>query len=224
MIPSSTSARILAALLFVQLAGLIAPFALILPMLPADFLTTAAAHAGQVKLAVVLFILNCALTIAISLFLRPLLRQDGETTALVLLVASVILFTLQAVDNSHLLSMLSLSERFSGSGGQDELIRAMGDTVRSTRRWVHYATLLSIEIWMFTLYAALYRARLVPRALALFGLATVVMHFGGVVAPFFLGRPSVLVLAMSMGVSQLVLVLWLTTKGFSGAGPTAAQG
>ena len=224
MTPSSTSARTLAALLLLQLAGLIAPFAMIHPMLPADFLTTAAAHAGQVKLAVVFFVLNCGLTIGISLFLRPLLRAGGESTALLLILASGILFTLQAVDNAHLLSMLSLSERSAGAGGEGELLRAMGETVRSTRRWVHYATLLSIEVWMFTLYTALYRAKLVPRTVALFGLATVVMHFGGVVAPFFLGRPSIMVLAMSMGISQLVLVLWLATVGFSGRRLTPMHG
>ena len=124
------------------------------------------------------------------------------------------MFSLQAIDNAHLLSMLSLSQQYVNDSGHGELLQAMAATVRSTRRWVHYSELFSIELWIGLLYAVLLRFALVPRVLAMAGLATVVLHFGGIVLPFYMGYPSVMPLGMPMGLSHLTLAGWLVTKGF----------
>jgi hypothetical protein len=167
-----------------------------------------------VKVAVGLLFLNCALTIAIAAMLWPVLRRSSEAAAVLLLAGSVIMFSLQAVDNAHLLSMLSLSQQYANDPGRGELLQAMAATVRSTRRWVHYSELFSIEVWIGLLYAVLLRFTLVPRVLAIAGLATAILHFGGVVVPFYLGYSSVMPLGMPMGLSHLALAGWLVTKGF----------
>jgi hypothetical protein len=213
-------ARWVGALLFVQLAGLIVPFALLHPMMPPGFLDNAAASTAQVKVAVGLLFLNCVLTIAISAILWPVLRHSSEEAAVLLVAGSVIMFSLQAVDNAHLLSMLSLSQQYVNDSGHGELLQAMGATLRSTRRWVHYSELFSIEVWIGLLYAALLRFTLVPRVLAIAGLATVMCHFGGIVVPFYLGYSSVMPLGMPMGLSHLALAGWLVTKGFRGTPAT----
>ena len=214
MASSRLVGRWVGALLFVQLAGLIVPFVLLHPMVPPGFLDSAAASAVQVKVAVGLLFLNCALTIAIAAMLWPVLRRSSEAAAVLLLAGSVIMFSLQAVDNAHLLSMLSLSQQYVNDSGRGELLQAMAATVRSTRRWVHYAELFSIEVWIGLLYAVLLRFTLVPRVLAIAGLAAVVLHFGGIVLPFYLGYSSVMPLGMPMGLSHLALARWLVTKGF----------
>jgi hypothetical protein len=224
MPPSSISARTLGALFLLQLAGLIAPFAMVLPMVPAEYLGSAAAHAGQVRLAVALLVANSALTVALSFFLRRILGPEHEGISLLLVVTSGILFALQSVDNAHLLAMLGLSERFQEAGAARDLLGTAGEVLRSTRRWVHYATLFTIEAWMFTLYTALFRSRIVPRGLALFGVATVLAHFGGTVLPFYLGRSGVTPLAMLMGVSELGLAGWLGTRGYAETRTPAAGG
>jgi uncharacterized protein DUF4386 len=100
--------------------------------------------------------------------------------ALWLLAASVILFSAQAVDNVHILSMLSLSQQYTQTGGPDELFQMVAAAVGSTRRWAHYTWLLLIDCWIFSLYTTLYRFALVPRALAALGLITVTLHFIGI--------------------------------------------
>lgn len=207
------TAGLVGVLLLVQLAGLIAPFVLLHPLVPADFVEQAAASSSQVRTAVLLLFWNCALTIGLSIAVWPLFRQHGEGLALLLVAVSAVMFSLQAVDNAHLLSMLALSRQYVEEGGGD-LLRAMAMTVRSTRRWVHYSELFSIEAWIFVFYSLLYRAALVPRALSVLGLMTVILHFTGIVLPFFLGYSSVMALGVPMGLSHLGLVLWLTIKGF----------
>jgi hypothetical protein len=164
--------------------------------------------------AVFLLFANCALTIGISIAAFPVFRQYSHSMALLLVAVSVIMFSLQAVDNAHLLSMLSLSQRYAEAGGQDELFQALAAVLGSTRRWAHYTELLVIDSWIFVLYSLLYRFAIVPRALAAFGLITVMLHFTGIPLPLFLGYRSVTLMGATMGLSHIALALWLMAKGF----------
>jgi hypothetical protein len=202
--------------LVVQLAGLIVPFVLLHPLTrgPRDYLANAAGASFQVKVAVFLLFANCALTIGIAIAAWPVFRQYSEAMALWLLAVSVIMFSLQAVDNAHMLSMLSLSQRYAEAGGPDELFQVLAAAVGSTRRWVHFTELLVIDCWIFLLYSVLYRFAVAPRALAAFGLLTVMLHFTGIPLPGFLGYSIVTLMGVPMALSHIALALWLMTKGF----------
>ena len=216
--------RMIGVLLLVQLAGLTVPFILILPVTrgASEFLANAAGFSFQIKLAVFLLFANCALTIGISIAAFPVFRQYSHSMALLLVAVSVIMFSLQAVDNAHLLSMLSLSRQYAQAGGQGELFQTLATVLGSTRRWTHYSELLVIDSWMFVLYSLLCRFALVPRALAAFGLITVILHFTGIPLPLFLGYRSVTLMGATMGLSQLALALWLMVRGFKEPVPSQA--
>jgi hypothetical protein len=208
--------RIIGILLFVQLTGLIVPFVLLHPLTtgPQNYLANAAGASFQIKLAVFLLFANCALTIAIAITAFRVFRQYSEALALLLLAVSVIMFLLQAVDNVHILSMLSLSQQYAQAGGSDELFQTLAAVVGSTRRWAHYSELLVIDAWIFVLYSILYRFRLVPRALVAFRLLTVMLHFTGIPLPGFLGYSIVTLMGVPMALSHIVLALWMIAKGF----------
>lgn len=208
--------RIIGLLLLVQLAGLIVPFVLLLPIAQStpEYLANAAAFSFQIKLGVFLLFANCALTIGISIAALPIFRQYSEALALLLVAVSVIMFSLQAIDNSHILSMLSLSQRFAEEGGKNELFELMAAMVGSTRKWAHYSELIAIDSWIFVFYSLLYRFSVVPRALAAFGLLTVILHFTGIILPVWLGFQSVTIMGASMALGHIVLGFWLAAKGF----------
>ena len=208
--------RIIGILLFVQLAGLIVPFVLLRPLTmgPSEFLANAAGASLQIKVAVFLLFANCALTVGIAIAAWPVFRQYSSAMALLLVAVSVIMFSLQAVDNAHVLSMLTLSQQYVQAGGPDELFQALAAVVGSTRKWAHYSELLVIDAWLFLLYSLLFRFTLVPRTLAAFGLITVMLHFTGITLPLFLGYRSVTLMGATMALSHLALVLWLITRGF----------
>ncbi|HEX8709447.1 MAG TPA: DUF4386 domain-containing protein [Pyrinomonadaceae bacterium] len=208
--------RIIGMLLFVQLAGLILPFALLHPLTrnPRDFLASAAANSFQLKAAVFLLFANCALTIGISIAAWPVFRRYSEALALWLLVVSGIMFLMQAVDNVHILSMLSLSQQAAQAGGPGELSQAVAAAVGLTRRWAHFTELFVIDCWIFLLYSILYRFRLVPRPLAAFGLITVSLHFTGIPLPGFLGYSVVTLMGVPMALSHIALASWTMARGF----------
>ena len=213
---AKSTGRMIGVLLFVQLAGLIVPFVLLHPLTsgPRDYLANAAGASFQLKVAVFLLFANCALTIGITIAAWPIFRQYSEAMTLWLLAASVIMFLMQAVDNAHILSMLSLSQQYAQAGGPDELFQTLAAVVGSTRRWVHFTELFVIDGWIFLLYISLFRFALVPRALAVFGLLTVVLHFTAIPLRGFLGSSLVTPLGVPMGLSQLALAVWLMAKGF----------
>jgi hypothetical protein len=213
---AKSTGRLIGMLLFVQLAGLIVPFVLLNPLTrgPRYFLANAAGASFQIKVAVFLLFANCALTISIAIAAWPVFRQYSEAMALWLVAASVIMFSLQAVDNAHILSMLSLSQQYVQAGGPDELFQTLAAVVGSTRRWVHFTELLVIDAWIFVLYISLWRSALVPRALAAFGLITVMLHFTAIPLRGFLGYSLVTPLGVPMALSHLALALWLMAKGF----------
>lgn len=213
---AKSTGRLIGALLFVQLAGLIVPFVLLHPLTtgPRDYLANAAGSSLQIKVAVFLLFANCALTIGIAIAAWPVFWQHSERMALWLVAVSVIMFSLQAVDNAHILSMVSLSQQYAEAGGPDELFQTLAVVVGSARRWAHYSELVVIDCWIFLLYAILFRFAVVPRALAAFGLLTVVLHFTAIPLRGFLGYGMVTLLGMPMGLGHLALALWLITKGF----------
>ena len=226
MRPAKSTGRLIGVLLFIQLAGLIVPFVLLHPLTtgPQNYLANTAGASFQIKMAVFLLFANCALTIGITIAAFRVFRQYSEAMALWLLAVSVIMFLLQAVDNVHMLSMLSLSQQYAQAGGPDELFQTLAAVVGSTRRWAHFTELFVIDCWIFLLYSVLYRFRLVPRALAAFGLITVLLHFTGIPLQGFLGYSLVTLMGVPMALSHITLAIWLLTKGFAERhGPLRAE-
>src|SRR4051794_12597459 len=101
--------RVVGALVFVQLAGLIVPFVLLDPAVKSDYLGVDAAMAGAIKTAVFMLFANAAVTLGIAIAAFPELRRYSVRAAILLTVISTVWVVMQSVDNAHLLSMLSLS-------------------------------------------------------------------------------------------------------------------
>jgi antibiotic biosynthesis monooxygenase (ABM) superfamily enzyme len=65
---------------------------------------------------------------------------------------------------------------------------------------------------IFVFYVVLYRFALVPRALAGFGLIAVTLMVTAVAMPLF-GQHVIVPMLAPRGLSQLILAVWLITKG-----------
>jgi Domain of unknown function (DUF4386) len=204
-------------LLFLHLAaGLTLPFILLDPVIaPPGFLANAAGHANQVRAAVLLLFVGSAIPIAISSVAWQVFCKHSSDMALCLTALAVASFCLQAVDNAHLLTMLSLSQEYAKAGaGKVELFQALAVVAGSARKWSHYSFLLAIGCWIFLLYGVLYRFRLVPRALAAFGIVGSLLQIAGVTLRGLLGYPPETRLAMPLAPAYVALALWLIVREF----------
>jgi hypothetical protein len=209
--------RTVGALLLLHFAtGLIVPFVLLDRVRgDAGFLENAAANPAPLRAAVLLLFVGSAIAIAISIRVLPVLGRHGAGAALGLVAISVAAFSLQAVDNGALLSLLSLSERYAtADAGEAELVRALDLVVGSARRWAHFVALLVLGSWILGLFGLLYRARLVPRPLAIFGVAGSLLQITGVPLGAILGYTPDPRWAMPLAPAYVAMAVWLMARGF----------
>lgn len=213
----SSVGRTVGVLLLLHLAaGLTVPFILLHPLIsPPGFLANAAGIPNQVRAAVLLLFVGSAIATGIACTAWSVFRQYSSAMALWLLALAVASFLLQAVDNAHLLSMLSLSQEYAKSGAEKaDLFQVLAVVVGSARKWSHYSFLLVMGSWIFLLCGLLYRFRLVPRALAAFGLVGSLLQIAGVPLRGLWGYPPETRLAMPLAPAYVALALWLIVKGF----------
>lgn len=210
--------RLIGVLVLVHLAvGLWVPFALLQRLKgPTGFLAIAAANSAQVRAAVFLLFVGSAFATVIAITAWPIFRRYSSTMGLWLVSLAVAAFSLQAVDNSALLSMLSLSQEYMKAGAaKAELFQALAVVLGAARKWAHYTYLLVAVSWILLLFTTLYRFRLVPRALAGFGIVASVLQIAGVTLRGFLGYAPEMRLALPMAPAYIGLALWLIIKGFA---------
>lgn len=214
---AKSTGRIIGVLLLVHIAvGLMVPFVLLDRIRDsAGFLVGAAGNSVQLRAAVLLLFVGSAIPIGIASAAWSVFRRYSSAMALWLLALAVAGFSLQAVDNGALLSILSLSQEYAkAAAAKTELFQTLGVVVVSARKWVHYTALLVAVSWIFLLCSLLYRFRFVPRALAAFGAVASVLQIIGVSLRGLLGYSLEMRLAMPLGPAYVALAVWLMVKGF----------
>jgi uncharacterized protein DUF4386 len=195
--------------------GFVVNFVLLAPVMtvPPGFLANAAGSALQVRASVLLGLATGAVTLGIAIAAWPVFHPYSQRMALWFVALSVVGYSLLALENIFVLTMLSLSQEYAKASTTHELFETIGLMVRSARTSAHYTNLLIAGAMVFVLYGVLWRFALVPRALAVFGLAAVMLQIAAVLMPLF-GYRIVFLLIVPLGLSQLALALWLIAKGF----------
>jgi len=211
-----SASRIIGLLILAQiLSGGLVNFVLLAPLFGAPgFLVNAAPHATQIAMAALLGLAAGALAVAIAIIAYPIFRQYSHAMALWFFALAVASFSVSAVENVNLMSMLSLSEEYAkeNTSDRDQLFQALRVVVASPRNWAHLLNLILAGSTTFVMYAVLFRFALIPRALAAFGLAAVVLQIAAVAMPLF-GHSVVFLMLAPLGVSQLILAIWVIAKG-----------
>jgi hypothetical protein len=218
--------RVVGLLLFVHLAvGLMTPFILLDQVRgKAGLLANAAGSPVQFRIALLLLMVGSAMAVAVAVVGGPVVRRHGESTALALLALAVAAFALQVVDTVALMSILTLSQEYvRPEVVKGDLQQTLSVVIGAGRLWVHFSYLLVAVSWMLLLNTALFRFRLVPRALAALGAAACLLQILGVPVRFLLGSAPIMPMAMPLGPVYLGLAVWLMIKGFADR-PAASDG
>jgi hypothetical protein len=180
---------------------------------PPGFLLNAAGHSARFGLSVILGIATGLVSAGIAITAYAVFRQHSQAMALWFIALSMVGLALTVVEESNVMSLLSLSEAYAKAGVADrDLFQALRGVVAATRNWAHYTALLNAGCTLLVFYGALFRFALVPRALAAFGLGAVALQIIAVAMPLF-GYSVVFPMLAPLGLSQLAVALWLIAKG-----------
>lgn len=190
---------------------------LILPIEEAGGLAAVAGSEGQVALGVLLELVLVFSVVAIAVLLFPVLRAHGEGLAMGYVGARVLegVLLLAAAMSARVLLGLT-----SDAASVEREVQA-GLAV-AARHWTYLTgSLLMFGVSATILYTLLWRARLVPAWLSLWGLAGGVLILGrGVLEVGGVEVSGVAqgLLAAPVGLNEMVLAVWLIARGFDARG------
>ena len=191
------------------------------PVSAPNYLVSVSANSGLVGTGVLLLFIGgfCGGGIAISLY--PVLKKFNAGLALGAVGFRISEGVLRFVAVGGYLLLITLSQQFVQAGAPDSAyFQTLGALVYAGNRWVsNVASLLAFSIGCLLYYIVLYRTKLVPRWITVWGLVasilamlSTVLVLVGLIAPF--GTEQV-VLALPMLPQELVLAVWLIVKGFN---------
>ncbi|MDA1175016.1 MAG: DUF4386 domain-containing protein [Chloroflexi bacterium] len=169
-----------------------------------------------------LFELAMAVSVAsIAITMYPVLKRQDGALALGYVGARLTEGILFLVSVIGLLSLLTLSQEFAASDAPDSPhFQTLGAVLQAAHEWAGSALVPTVAFGPSALifYYLLYRTRLVPRWLALWGLIGAVPYIAAGLRIMFGADPvatSSIVLFLPIAINELTLGVWLIAKGFT---------
>ena len=222
MSTACNAGRLVGGLILAQMVGgILVNFVLAAPLFGSPgFLVSASAHASQIALSAILGVIVGMISVGIAVTMFLVTHEHARALTLWLLALATACLVANVVEQMNVMSMLSLSEAYVKAPVAEQAgFQGLRGVVAATRNWSHYLGLVIAGSMLLAFYATLYRTALVPRAFAMFGLAAALLQIVAVAMPLF-GHSIVFPMLAPLGVSQLVLALWLFARGFRELGIT----
>ena len=213
---NQTVGRIVGVLFLTVMAAYISGAVLIDSILNApDYLTIIAASKMKVIIGVLLELINGIAYIGIAILVFPILKHRNESLAFGYVVFRIIEFAMQIVSDLSPLILTTLSLEFVTAGApESSSFQTLGTLLIAQRFWANQMVFITYCLGAFIFYYLAHQLKLIPRFLSLWGLIGVPLVLIGVMFEFF-GINLGTLLGMQMGLNEIVLGIWLVTKGFN---------
>ena len=221
------TARTLGALFIIATVAAALSVAVLNPLLDdPDYLLNLSADESGVVLGTLLDLVTAAAVIAIGVMFFPVLRQSSEGLALGYAAARIIEGAVIVVGALSSLLLLTLSQEFVQASALDAPgFQPLGDVLLAARDWTDIlGTVIAFGVSAVILNFLLYKTRLVPRFLSVWGLAGAALLLVAGLLGLSGESPTatpMLLLALPIAVNEMVLALWLIIKGFNPSAATA---
>jgi hypothetical protein len=193
-----------------------------------DYLVNGAASANQVSLGALMELILACTAIGTAIVLFPVLKPYSERIALGHLFFRFLEATIITVGIVAVLSLLTLSQDFVATAAADaSAYHPAGTLLLAVYAWTSaFGPLIMLGVNTLMYSYLLYKSKLVPRPLAVLGLAgAALVLVGGLLVLFGVApKLSVLVtlLAVPIFAYEMILAVWLIAKGFNSSA-TAAE-
>lgn len=210
-----STARIVGVLFIVASATAIAGGLLMVPATETGFLADAAGHEAQVVFGALLEFALAVSVFAIAAMLYPILKRESEGLALGYMGLRTLEGALILAGTVAGLLTLTLSKGFGPDGASG--VQPLGEILLGAREWTYWlGPMAMFSLGALTLYYLLYRSRLVPMWLSLWGFGGALLLLSSALLEMFgqaLGGWQA-VFTAPIGLQEMVLAVWLIVKGF----------
>ncbi len=183
-----------------------------------DFLRSAGAKSDQIITAILLGLSLSIIGITIALLILPIVKQRNDRLAYLYLAFCIAGFTAGMLDYTLVYAISSLGQDFvaSSDAGAAYFV-TLGNLLQKTRGWTHMLDLLVSFFSLSAFYYLMYRSKLIPRFISIWGICASTLLLTNVLLMLF-GSGS-MQLFMPLAIGQILTFSWLLLKGFSSRNP-----
>ena len=180
-----------------------------------DHLSTIAANSMLLALGAVLWLSTVAGDAAHGILMFPVLKPHSERAAVGYLAARVIDATFIAVMALLILIQIPVGIEYLNAGSSDtSYLQALSTVLTAANLYAYEFAMITVGVAGLILCSMFYRARLVPRLLAVWGLiGYAVLLLGSVLQVLGFNLNSIQ--AIPGGLWEVFIGVWLIAKGFS---------
>lgn len=182
-----------------------------------DYLTRMSENMNQVSAGGLMELVAAGASVSIAISLYPALKRSSAGLALGAVVFRTIEAVMYATGAASLLSLLGVAERFAAAAPAERAwTMAIADSVVGIRQEAILAGVFAFVVGALMYYSVFYRARIVPRWLAGWGIAGVLLLLAACLSALFTRNPvtSYTILILPIAVQEMVLAVWLISRGW----------
>jgi len=185
-----------------------------------DYLDNAYPNRVIVIIGILLEFISALAVVLIPVLLFPILKKYNEVLALGYVSFRLFEAVLLSVAQIFKLSLVNLSQEYLNKGGGDvSYFKNTGNSIQSVIYWVDHGGLVYLFVFGIgglLLYSALYKSKLIPRWLSIWGLfSAVAILTASVMNTFDISLVLAMVLIIPIGLQEQAMAIWLIVKGFN---------
>jgi hypothetical protein len=183
-----------------------------------NYLLTVAANETQVIIGVLLELVNCVAVVGIAVMMFPIFRQTDEALALGYVALRILEAAILVAAVVSPLALIALSQEYLKAGAQDaSYFQALGTSLMAVRAQLTGLLLVVFfSLGALVFYYLLYRSKLVPRFLSVWGFVAVASVFAwNFAATFGISLGPAMIFVLPIILNEVFLGIWLIVKGFN---------
>jgi hypothetical protein len=184
----------------------------------ANYLQEVSANESQLLIGALLELINGVAVIGIAVLLFPILKKQDEGLAMGYVALRIIEAIVIIAAFIAPVALTALAQEYSAAGPADaSALEAAGTSFLAVReRLVGQYTGIFFGLAALLLYYLLYRSRLVPRLLSVWGFIAVVLVISwNLLTLFDIEIDAGMIFGLPIILNELFLALWLIVKGFN---------
>ncbi len=221
MDPYRRTAIIVAVLFIIGTVAYSVSVAVFMPILDdPDYLVEVSENDSMVGLGALFVLISGAAVVSIPFMMFPLFKRRNEELALGYVVFRVLEVACYIAMVIAVLMLISLSHDFVDAGAPDDpSYQSSGAVLLGAYDWTTLVIAVVFSLGALIFYYLLYMTKLVPGWLSLWGLIGAILHLAGgalgILGSLTEEDMPYMLMALPIGVNEMVLAIWLIVKGFN---------
>ena len=187
------------------------------PLAGVDMLGLVAANSSRINGGAFFTIMMGISLVAMTVFLYPIFRKDSEELAIgMVLFRGALEGTWYFLTTLVFLALVALGNEYIATGADSAALQSMGNVLYQFLDLLGPVGTIVFLIGATCLYTSFYRTRLIPRWLTIWGFIGVVPYMAYALLHFFhMDNGIGFYLQMVLAPQEMVMGVWLITKGFN---------